>query len=221
MQEFILQNLVTIIFLVAVVYGFMKGFSSGFLKMLLSFGSIVLTIIATRTFTPVLASTIKDVTNIESSLTSIIYDAIINTNLYDSINIPWLSSLDTGNIESTIRDSLCTNIANGVINLMCGIVIFIVSLIIIRIVLRLLDVVNYIPLISQFNRILGGVLGVIQVILIIAILFTVLRVFESIPQISEITTYIKNSPIVNYIYENNVVYEFLSNLFTGITTGAK
>ena len=214
MQEYILQNLITIIFILFVAYGFIKGFSLGLLKMLLSFGSIILTIIATRTFTPIFASVVKDVTNIESSLTSIIYDAIIKTNIYDSINIPWLgTAISTGSLENTIRDGLCTSIANGIINLMCGIVIFIVALIIIKILLKLLDVVNYIPLISQFNRILGGVLGVLQVILVVSIIFMVLKVLEAVPQVKMITDKIRDSYMVGYIYDNNIVYNFLSNIF--------
>ena len=218
MQEFLVQNLITIVFLLLAVYGFMKGFSSGLLKMVLSFGSIILTIIAVRTFTPILASIVKDATNIESSLTSIIYDAIIKTNAYDSINIPWVgAAIGTGSLETTIRDGLCTSVANGVINLICGVVIFVGSLIVIRILLKLLDVVNYIPLLSQFNRILGGVLGVLQIILILSILFTVLKALDAAPQIKAITDKIQNSYIVGYIYNNNVVYNFLSNIFTSFS----
>lgn len=219
MQQLILENLITIIFLVFAIYGFIKGFSEGLLKTLLSFGSIIITIIATKQLTPMLSNIVKDATNIESSLTSIIYDAFIKSNVYDSINIPPFikSAIDTGNIEATIRDGLCTNIANAIINLVCGIVIFIVVMIVLKIILKILDVVDYIPLISQFNRLLGGVLGVMRVLLIVSILFTILRIFENTPQVKTITDNIKSSFITGYIYNNNVVYDFFSNLFTTFT----
>lgn len=218
MQEFILKNLITIIFVLLIVYGFIKGFSLGFLKTLLSFGSILITIVVTKTLTPIASNMVKDMTNIESSLTSIIYDAFSNTNIYDSINIPWFKAqIDTGNLESTIRDGICTSIANHIINLCCGIAIFILVMIIIRLLLKVLDVVDYIPLVSQFNRILGGCLGAVQMLLVVLIILTVLRAFSAAPQIRTITDNIQSSYIVGYLYENNVVYNFFSNIFTSFT----
>ena len=214
MQEFILKNLITIIFIVLVVCGFLKGFSEGLLKMLLSFGSIIITIVATKFMTPIVASMVKDVTNIESSLTSAIYDSIIKTNIYDGLNIPWLkSAINTGSIESVLRDELCAKIANGIISLLCGIAIFVVVLILIKLLLKVLDVVDYIPLISQFNKIMGGILGTLQIVLIVAILFTILKIFEAIPQVQLVVDNIKDSYIVGYIYNNNIVYNFVSNIF--------
>ena len=179
MQEFILKNLITIIFILLLIYGFIKGFAVGFLKKILSFGSIIVTIIATRFFTPSVSSFVKDVTNIESTLTALIYDSIIKNNFYDQINIPWLSgSVDTGSIQETIRSGLCTNIANAIINLACGIAVFIIVLILIKIVLKVLDIVDFIPVVGQLNKILGGVFGVFEMIFVVWIIFTIFRALE-------------------------------------------
>ena len=143
---------------------------------------------------------------------------IIKTNIYDGLNIPWLkSAINTGSIESVLRDELCAKIANGIISLLCGIAIFVVVLILIKLLLKVLDVVDYIPLISQFNKIMGGILGTLQIVLIVAILFTILKIFEAIPQVQVVVDNIKDSYIVGYIYNNNIVYNFVSNIF-GIFT---
>ena len=135
MQEFILKNLITIIFVLFLVYGFAKGFALGFLKKALSLGAIIVTIIITKIFTPVISDFVKDVTSVESTLTDLIYDSIIKNNLYDQINIPWLNgTIDTGNIQDTIKNGLCTNVANAIINLLCGIAVFVVTLILIKLI---------------------------------------------------------------------------------------
>lgn len=220
MQELVLKNLLTIIFILLLGYGLIKGFAVGFLKKVLSFGSVILAIVATRYFTPVAADFIKDVTNIESTLTAVIYDAIIKNNLYDQINVPWLNgAIDTGNIQDTIKNGLCTNIANTVINLICGIAVFIAMIIIIKIVLKVLDVVDFIPVVGQLNKILGGVFGVCEMIVIVWIIFTVLRVLEGVPQVKILTDNIKNSVLVGYFYNNNFVFNFFANLFSAFTTG--
>ena len=219
MQEFILKNLITIIFILLLVYGFAKGFAMGFLKKVLSFGSIIVTIIATRIFTPVVSDFIKDITNIESTLTSVIYDSIIKNNFYDQINIPWISdSIDTGNIQESIRNGLCTNIANAIINLACGIAVFIVVLVIIKVVLKVLDVVDFIPVVGQLNKILGGVFGIFEIILIVCIVFTIFRALENVPQIKILTDNIKESAIVGQLYINNFVFNFFANLFSAFTS---
>lgn len=220
MQEFILKNLITIIFILLLVYGYIKGFNVGLLKKVLSFGSIIVSIFATRFFTPVLSGFIKDVTNIESTLTAIIYDSIIKNNFYDQINIPWLNgSIDTGNIQETIKNGLCTNIANSIINLGCGIVVFLITLVLIKIILKVLDIVDFIPVVGQLNRILGGVFGVCEIILTVWIVFMVLKALENVPQIAIITDNIKSSFIVNYFYNNNFIFSLFEKFFSVFTNG--
>ena len=214
MQEFILKNLITIIFLLLLVYSFVRGFSLGLIKKVLSLGSMIVAIIATRFVTPIVVEFVKNVTNIESTLTARLYDAIIKTNAYDQFNIPYIKdAVNTGNIQESIRDGLCTTIANGIINLLCGLAVFIVILIAIRIILKVLDVVDYIPVIGQINKILGGVLGVVEIIIAVWILFTVIRALENIPQVKVVAENVKESAMVGYFYKNNIIYDFFVNFF--------
>ena len=215
MQEFILRNLITIIFLGLFIYGFMKGYATGFIKTILSFGSIIVSILLTRMFTPSVASVVKDVTNIESTLTSMIYNSLINTHLYDSLSIPFIKdAIGTGNIEMTIKEGLCANLANAIINLLCGIAVFVITMILIKIVIRILDIIDLIPVVGQLNKLLGGVFGILEILVITWIGFAILRVFEGVPNIQTITDNIKQSFLVGSIYNNNFIYEFFANLFT-------
>lgn len=215
MQEFILKNFISIIFIGLFVYGFIKGFGDGFLKKVLSFGSLIATIIATKVFTPGVAEMIKDVTNIESTLSDIIFRAFIESSNYDKLNLNGLEKIfGTGDISENIKNNLCVNIANVIINLICGILVFVAALFIIKLILKILDIVDYIPVIGQLNKILGGVLGILEIIVIAWVVFVILRVLENVPQVSAIVEAIKNSSIAKVIYENNLVYNFMSNFFT-------
>lgn len=214
MQELILKNLITILFVIFIVFSFMSGFAKGFLKMVISFGSLIVSIILTRMLTPTATETIKNITNIESSLTSAIYDALTKSNLYDKINLPFMkNAIDTGNIEEVLRDNLCNGMANAIINLLCGIVLFIAIFIALKLAVKALDIVNYIPLVGQFNKILGGVLGVVETIFILWIIFALFRVFEGVPQIKILVDNINSSFLVGSLYQNNFVYDFFANLF--------
>lgn len=216
MQDFFLKNLISILFVVLVAFNFVSGFAKGFIKMVISLGSFILSIILTRIFTPVVAESVKNITNIESTLTSAIYEALIKTNAYDKINIPWIkSAIDTGNIQESLKNNLCNGIANGIINLLSGIVVFILALILLKLLIKCLDVVNYIPLVGQLNKILGGVLGIIETILLFCVIFAVLKAFNNVPQIKVLTDNIESSFLVGTLYSNNIVYDFFANLFTG------
>lgn len=240
MQEFILKNLITILFIIFLVYGFVRGFSQGFAKRLLSIGSIIVAIIATKFLTPIVAGIVKDATSIESSLTDMFYNIVANTGYFDSLNLQvgganlnssngsimdFISKnigglsigLNTEEILQSIKDTICVGIANAIINLVCGIVVFIAMLIVIKILVHALGIIDYIPILGQINKFLGGVLGVVEVIIAVWIILTIVRVLETVPQIGVLAKNINESFIIGYFYKNNLIYSFLSNLFLAIT----
>ena len=146
----------------------------------------------------------------------------MKSNVYDQLNVPILrDAIDTGNIQESIRDGLCTNIANAIINLICGIAVFIIVLILVKLALKVLDIIDYIPVVGQLNKILGGMFGIVEMIVITWILFTILRALENIPQVAVINNNIKESYIVSYLYNNNLIYNFLSNLFLSFNSGSQ
>lgn len=218
MQEMIAKNLITVLFFVLLIFSFFSGYSKGLIKMIVSFGSIIIAVIVTRMITPIAADAVKNATNIESTLTSKIYEVMIKTNLYDNINIPWVKeAIDTGNLEESLKNNLCTGLANAIINLLCGIAVFIVVLIIIRLIIKILDVVNYVPIVGKLNKILGGVLGMLETIVVISIIFAILKALNNIPQIKIIDDCISSSYIVGALYNDNIIYNFFMNLLISKT----
>lgn len=213
MQGFILENLITLLIIIYLLYGLIKGFNSGLLKLILSLGSLIVTIVITRTFTPAVASIVKDVTNIESTLTERIYNAFITTNAFDSFNLNLFNIQNTGELNETIKNTICSNYANIIINIISGVGLFIASILVLKFVIRVLDIVDYIPMVGQLNKILGGLAGVAQSLIVIWIIMVIVRVFENMPQVQNVIKNIQKSPIAWNIYTNNVIYDFLANLF--------
>lgn len=216
MQEFILENLLTLLVVIYLLYGLIKGFKLGFLKLVLSLGSLIVAIFLTRTFTPVVTAMVKDVTNIESTLTEQIYNAFIKTNTFDSFNLNLFNIQNTGELNETIKNTICSNYANIVINVLSGVGVFIVIIILLKIAIRVLDIVDYIPMVGQINKLLGAFAGVFQSLIIIWIILVIVRVFENMPQVQNVIKNIQKSSLLWNIYTNNVVYDFLANLFPAI-----
>ena len=173
-------------------------------------------IFLTRTFTPVVTAMVKDVTNIESTLTEQIYNAFIKTNTFDSFNLNLFNIQNTGELNETIKNTICSNYANIVINILSGVGVFIAIIIVLKIAIRVLDIVDYIPMVGQINKLLGAFAGVFQSLIIIWIILVIVRVFENMPQVQNIIKNIQKSSLLWNIYTNNVVYDFLANLFPAI-----
>ena len=71
------------------------------------------------------------------------------------------------------------------------------------------------PVIGQLNKVLGGGLGMIEAIFLLWIAFSIIKLLTIIPQVKIIEDYINNSIITTSIYNNNAIYNFFANLFSG------
>ena len=89
-----------------------------------------------------------------------------------------------------------------------------VVIILLKLLIKFLDVVNYIPFIGQLNKILGGVLGALETILLFWVIFAILKAFSGVPQVKVLTDNIESSFLVGALYNNNLVYNFFANLFS-------
>lgn len=219
MKDIIFQNLITIIYVFILIFGFIRGFKQGIIKKVLSLGTIIFSIIATKYLTPIVANMIKSATNCEATLTDFLYKLFESSSAFDKLEVMAdKRMLDTGKIGSSIKDGLCTNIANSLINLACAIVIFIIIFFCIKLIINILDIINDIPILGQINKLLGGALAIFEVVLVTWILFAVLKVVEDAPQLSVVVENIEKSPILSALYKNNVVYAYLSQLFMKFKT---
>lgn len=214
MREIILNNLIFILVVIFLVASFMSGFEKGFIRKFVSIATIIVTIIITKTFTPSLVETVKNMTNIEATINTRIYETFIETNVFDTLNLGALEKfLGTDAMQSVIRDKIATSLTGIVLNLMCGIILFIFTFLVIKIIIKLLDFIDYIPVIGEINKMLGGIFGVIEALLIIWLVFSIVKVFENIPTAKVLIDQINSNFLVKMLYDNNMVYNFFSTLF--------
>jgi len=214
MQNFIMSNLIFILVILFLLFGLITGFKMGFLKKLLSFGSIIISIFCTKTFTPEVVKIVKDYTNIQSSLSDNLNKTFNETSILDKMDLSKIQNvIDIESMNLSIKEYLSTNLSNLLLNILCGIAVFLVTMLILKIIIKFLDIVDIIPIVGQINKLFGGVLGVFQSLLLIWIVFAVLKFLSVLPPVKDvITNNIENTFFLNYIYENNIVYNFFANL---------
>lgn len=214
MQNFIMSNLIFILVILFLLFGLITGFKMGFLKKLLSFGSIIISIFCTKTFTPEVVKIVKDYTNIQSSLSDNLNKTFNETSILDKMDLSKIQNvIDIESMNLSIKEYVSTNLSNLLLNILCGIAVFLATMLILKIIIKFLDIVDIIPIVGQINKLFGGVLGVFQSLLLIWIVFAVLKFLSVLPPVKDvITNNIENTFFLNYIYENNIVYNFFANL---------
>lgn len=214
MQNFLMSNLIFILVILFLVFGLISGFKMGFLKKLFSFGSIIISIFCTKTFTPEVVKIVKDYTNIQASLSDNLNKTFNETSILDKMDLSKIQNvIDIESMNMSIKEYVSTNLSNLLLNVLCGIAVFLITMFILKIIIKFLDIVDIIPIVGQINKLLGGALGVLQSLLLIWIVFAVLKFLSVLPPVKDvITNNIENTFFLNYIYENNIIYNFFANL---------
>lgn len=213
MQQFFLENLIMILIVLFLIFDFMKGYESGFLKRLLSLANLIIAIIITRTMTPIAVEVVKDFTNIQSTISNALYKVLMRTDIFDKVDVSVIGNIfNAQDMTNAMSEYINSNLTNLILNIICGAGVFFTSLIFLKIICKLLDVVDVIPVVGELNKILGGILGVIEGVFVIWFIFMIFRIFSGVPVVGRIVENIKGSPLVMFLYENNMIYNILESL---------
>ena len=212
----IISHLITIFVILFFVFSIRRGYQLGFFKKVLSIASLIIAIVLTKNLTPTVVLLIKDYTNIKSTISSALYNVFKNSNSFDSISIEGIQNIfNLGNMNESIQDFISNTVTEGILTIFCGIITFMSLMILLKIIFRLLDFIDFVPVIGQLNKVLGGGLGLIEAIFLLWIAFSIIKLLTIIPQVKIIEDYINNSIITTSIYNNNAIYNFFANLFSG------
>lgn len=214
MLDSILKFLILFVVVIYICLTVRKGYNEGFFRKVLSLITIIISILITRLFTSALVIFIKDYTNIQSTITDSLSRAFADTNIFDTINLTGLREiLDTNKLNELSSEFIANNLTDFFLNAICAIFLFAITMIALKIIIYILDILDFIPVVGKINKTIGAVLGGIESILILWLVFFVIRALSNIPQIKIIEEYLKQTFFVGAIYKNNLIYNFFSALF--------
>lgn len=215
-MNYIISHLLTIFVILFFVFSVRSGYQLGFFKKVLSITSLIIAIILTKNLTPNVVLLVKDYTNIKATISSALYNVFKNSNSFDSIPIEGIQNIfNLGDMNESIQVFISNTVTEGILTMFCGIITFISLIILLKIIFRLLDFIDFVPVIGKLNKVLGGGLGLVEAIFLLWIVFSIIKLLTIIPQIKIMEEYINNSIITSSIYNNNAIYNFFANLFSG------
>jgi uncharacterized membrane protein required for colicin V production len=225
--------------LALLILSVLSGFHRGFLVSILSIASFFISWLAAYLFMPLVAGAIMGQEDIVTQmlyytegaetlgsvdLSRALVSELDNVSaVVSGANLPYpINTLVHANISgevfqsaglTTVGEYFNHTIVNVAINVISFLAIFLLVTLILSFVIRGVDFVTKLPVLHQFDRLLGAGFGLIRGILIIFLVFMlvplVLTVLSPFPDIQH---YIEDSAFGNFFYNSN----FLLGLIPGV-----
>jgi uncharacterized membrane protein required for colicin V production len=195
--------------LLMVAFFIWSGYRSGLMRALIKVVSYVLSIIISVLLYPVVSDYLTK---------TVLYEKIVDfiSAKYIQGSVAGVDGNAFGGLGKYLGEGLAaaTNgISEGIatlfVNVLAFFIILFLSKILIRIIGNALGIFTKLPVIKQFNRLGGGVLGGIIGIFAVYVLAAVLVAFTPIDLQKKVEAEVENSVFASEIYENNIVLNFI------------
>ncbi|MBS5283625.1 MAG: CvpA family protein [Clostridiales bacterium] len=216
------------------------GHYRGFIRQCVSVGALVLTLIIVKLATPWMTEFIRDNPSIRANAAQMILGAAgWEAPLEEEIQLPSAQriSIEQMNLPQSVKDILLENnnseiyqllgvdqfteyvstcLADMLINTVSTILLFLVISIVIHILIRWLDLISRLPIISGLNHIAGAILGLAQGLLLLWIAGFILSLFSATPLGQQLEVQVHASPWLTFLYDYNLINLILGGIAKGI-----
>lgn len=200
------------IFVILIVTLFIYlGYRSGFMKTFIKIASYLISIVISFFLYPVLSNFLLK-TPIYTKIIDFLSEKYISKGLLEKGSGDVFGAIFKyipGSLE-TATMNIAQSLATLILNILAFIIILVLSKIIIRIVGNILGIFTKLPVIKQFNRLGGSVLGGVVGVLMLYIISAGIILFTPFTPESKIITEIENSTFASEIYQNNIIVNFLN-----------
>lgn len=212
-----------------------KGFRKGFLRILFSTFALIITVIIATWLTKPLAEFIQEKTEISESIHGKITEFVdekfaakeqeaadsesefieklplpqfIKDKIKDSNTLTEYRNIGV----SSFKEYITAKLTSLSIQAMAFLALAIVTYLLIRILFHLLKVINKIPILRGFNRILGAALGLFEGLLIIWGVCCIIVVFSATEFGTSCMNIIQENAFLRLIYDNNLLLSAVTSV---------
>lgn len=220
-------NIADIIVIVIVLVAIFSGYKKGFIKTFFGVLSFFIAIAITFTFYKPVMGFIKEKTSFEKWLYGYLYEMNLDEKRLEEASGEQLALSASGenyinNLPNVVMDmigldevkenakvAVIEKIIEFVVKLLAIVIVYIISKLVLFILVLILDSIAKLPVLKQFNELLGltlgGILGFIQVYVVCAII----TLIASLPVLVSVSTIIRNSLFAHIFYNNNLLLKIL------------
>lgn len=195
------MNWLDIAAIILLLFFVLQGSIKGFVLSIFNTLGFILSLIAAKMLSPYVSAYISNDTYIFSKISSYC-SRKASTNSAAAFVFKFMSGGKT--IGSTI--------ANGLVVMASFIIVFFIVKIILNVLSNALNIISKLPVLKQFNRVLGMVVGLIKGILILYIIFALLTpVLPLLKSTNPVISALENSRFAVNFYRYNIITELLKS----------
>ena len=234
------MNLLTAIVVVILAIYILRGYRRGFIKSLASMASLIIAIVLVNFATPYVTEFFKSQTPVYNYVlercekTFVIpqteetkkQDKKRDDTVIDQLPLPEslkkvIKENNTPEYYSalaakSISDFVPKYMASLILNILSFVITFVLVMSFIWLAATTLNIIASLPVLSGINRILGLALGFLQGLIIVWISFLIITIFSNSDIGKQLMEMIVESPILNGLYESNLLLDFLQNMIKNI-----
>lgn len=210
-------------------YNAFMAYKRGFIITIFRFTYLILAILLTKLFYPIVNSLLRNSTSLYDSILSSINKGLNleSLNLASSINdqIQNINSLELpGFIKSNLLennnyeiykllgaedfgDYIGAYLANISINIISMIIVFICVAILLKVAINVFDLIAKLPILNSINKIFGLVVGLAVGFIIVWIGCFIITLFYTSSSVQSIVSALESSTIAIWFYQNNLLAE--------------
>ena len=234
------MNIIDLAIIAILALGFGLGWYKGFLVTALNLGSYVVSWVAALAGYKALASFILEKTNLDNTLLYLTAGVeklsdmtVANVDVAQLGEERVVSIIQSSDLPKPIESMMTSNILNRVfegqgittlsdyfnqtiINLSMSLISFLIIFLAVKIismfVIGLIDHVVDLPVLKQFDKIIGGAAGVLQAVFIVAVIFAVVPIAMSVLPIENFNNLIQGSLLGRLFFNNNIIFGVLKSV---------
>lgn len=225
------MNILEIVVAVIMLIYILRGIKNGLILTVCSFLTLFVAIGVTQIITPEVSSRLRENEKIVSFLTEQVDNVLFDSSENEEIKYEKSNSVIEGlGIPEVIKDGLIANnikktyqslgvssvegyvslyISYSIINCITYVIVFLVSIILLKIIVYAINLVSKLPVINTLNKFGGMVIGLFEGVIIVWIGFIVITMLGSTQWGIQLYDQINKSIWLSYLYNNNLILNTL------------
>lgn len=238
-MEMIMENWLSVGTAVFLIGMMLYGHYRGFIRQAVAIGALVAAIIITNLLMPQVKAALQQNTQARDAIKNILITSVISGDMDDTVQDEpsgQRSYIEDMDLPDQLKNNLLTNnnsevyeilgvdrfadyigayLSNMILNGLAYIVVFLAVFLAIHLIMRWLDLIAKLPILSGLNQIAGAGLGLAEGLLLIWIGCLLLTVFAGTSGGIALLHQIEKSAWLSFLYDNN----FLMHIAMGILHG--
>lgn len=211
----------------------LAGYKKGFIKVVLSLCVTVVAMVAAVVLAPPCETFIKEQTplydtvkeqmadyvseylgkGVDAASKQVQEDAVKQLKLPASIQKQLIENnpidAQTEQQVESFSNYVAESLADILLNSVTVLLLFLILKIALRVVIGVLDVISHLPVINGVNKMLGAAIGAVEGILILWVVCIALTAISGTKLGTDIFAAIAMNPILSFIYNNNLLVQFI------------